>query len=196
MKNPIRSLYEWVLKWAETRFGERVLFWLAFAESSFFPIPPDVLLIALSVSRPPRAFRYAAVSSVGSVLGGCAGYFIGLGLFHIIALPIIKFYNYTDVFISVRTIFDTNAFWLVCLAGFTPIPYKIFTIAAGVCQINFTIFVLASLLSRSARFFIVASIFYFLGPKAKNFIDRYFNLLTLIFGILLVLGIIAIKWLK
>jgi len=195
MRNPIRYLYDWVLGWAETRFGERALFWLAFAESSFFPIPPDVLQIALSVARPVRSFWYAAISSVGSVLGGCAGYLIGLGLFHIIALPVIKFYNQMDNFVYLSAIYNANTFGLVALAGFTPIPYKLFTIAAGVCQVDFTIFLLASALSRSARFFIVAVILYFVGPRAKNFINRYFNLLTIIFGILVILGVIAIEWL-
>jgi membrane protein YqaA with SNARE-associated domain len=190
----LRRLYDWVLHWAETPYGLPALFILAFAESSFFPIPPDVLLIALAISIPKRSFWYALNCSIASVLGGALGYFIGLKLMNIIGIPIINFYGLTDQFVIIKDWFGRYGAWAVGVAGFTPIPYKIFTIAAGATQINFTAFLLASALSRSARFFIVAGLIYLFGEPAKGFIDKHFNPLAIIFIILLILGFIALKW--
>ncbi|MBI4833466.1 MAG: DedA family protein [Planctomycetes bacterium] len=195
MKNPIKRLYDWVLSWAQTPYGVWALFLLAVAESSFFPVPPDVLLVALVIAIPLKAFRYALICSIGSVAGGCLGYLIGWQLYEIIGRPIIDLYQLNDSFQKVGKLYDENAFWAVMVAGFTPIPYKVFTIAAGVFRVDFTVFVVASAISRSARFFLVAAILYFIGPKAKIFIDKYFNLLTIAFVILAILGFIMIKYL-
>lgn len=196
MKNPIRWLYDWVLSWAETPFGGWALFVLAFAESSFFPVPPDVLLIALAISIPAKSFKYAAIASFGSVSGGCFGYLIGLGCYEAIGRYIIGFYGIEESSQKVGKLYAENTFLAVAIAGFTPIPYKVFTIAAGLFRVNFPIFVLASLISRSARFFLVATLIYLVGPKAKTFIDRYFNLLTILFMLLLVLGFLILEWLN
>lgn len=198
MKNPLRQLYNWVLSWSEKPHGSWALFGLAFAESSFFPIPPDVLLIALTIALPAKAFRYALISSIGSLLGGCLGYLIGWQLYCLIGKSIINFYQLQEEFQRVGQLYGENAFLVVLIAGFTPIPYKVFTIAAGFWhdEVNFWTFILASVLSRSTRFFIVGGILYFIGPRAKIFIDRYFNIITLIFGILLVLGFLVLKWFK
>lgn len=196
MKNPLRWLYHWVLSWAETPFGGWALFVLAFAESSFFPIPPDVLLIALSIHIPAKSFRYAAISSLGSILGGCFGYLIGRVFYEAFGRYIIEFYGIQESFQKVGSLYGENTFLAVAMAGFTPIPYKVFTIAAGLFRVNFPLFILATLLSRSARFFLVATLLYFIGPKAKTFIDRYFNLLTLLFVLLLILGFLILKWLN
>jgi membrane protein YqaA with SNARE-associated domain len=166
---------------------------LAFAEASFFPIPPDVLLIALALAAPRRAYRFALVASCGSVLGGVFGYAIGWGFWGSVE-P--YFYQYVpgvsaDGFLQVRELFERYDFWTVFIAGFTPIPYKVFTISAGVFQISFPVFILASFIGRSLRFFLVAAMFYFFGRQARDLIEKYFNL----FSILLVIAIIAVVFL-
>ncbi|MFH1227525.1 MAG: VTT domain-containing protein [Planctomycetota bacterium] len=199
MRNPLKSLYNWVLTWAQSPFGAWALFILAFAESSFFPIPPDVLLIALGISIPVKSFRYALICSIGSVLGGMFGYLIGwqfwqwMGEFFFNNLGSVGFTRAN--FDLVQKLYSDNAFLAVFTAAFTPIPYKVFTIAAGVFNIDFGIFVLASAIGRPLRFFMVAAIVYFGGAPAKRFIERYFNLLTSIFVILIILGFIVIKFL-
>lgn len=196
MFQPLRKLYDWVLGWAYHPGGIWALFSIAVAESSFFPIPPDVLQIALGLSKPKRSFWYALISSVGSVLGGILGYFIGLFLYESIGKNIIEFYHLQATFEKVGLYYQAQAFIWIFIAAFTPVPYKVFTIAAGVYHtfVPLSILVLASAVGRPARFFLVASLLYFFGPKIKDFIDRYFNLLTLIFGLLVVLGFLALKY--
>ncbi len=186
-------MYDWVLSWAHTKYGALALFILAFAEASFFPIPPDVLLIALCVSLPTRAFRFATISTIGSVLGGVLGYYIGYGLYETIGIKIIEAFHYQDVFETVGQLYSDNAFWAITAAGFTPLPYKVFTIAAGVWHLNLIIVIGASLLSRASRFFLVAGLLYMFGPRMKEFIDKYFNWLTLAFFVLLIGGFIVLK---
>ncbi|MEW6616728.1 MAG: YqaA family protein [Thermodesulfobacteriota bacterium] len=190
----LKKLYDWVLHWAETPYGTWALFILAFTESSFFPIPPDVLLIALAISIPQKSFKYALVCSIGSVLGGGFGYLIGLEFMEFIGKPIIDFYGVNDKYQYIQQLYNRYDAWAVAVAGFTPIPYKAFTIAAGAFKINFYTFFLASILSRSARFFIVGGLIYMFGPSIKSFVDRYFNILAIVFMALLILGFLAIKW--
>ena len=186
----LRRLYDWVLHWAETPYGAPALFLLAFVESSFFPLPPDVLLMALCLCSPGRALYFAGLASVGSLLGGIGGYAIGYGFWEAISG---SFYQYVPGFSPqgfdrIQELFARYDFWVVFTAGFTPIPYKLITIGAGVFQINFVMFVLASLLSRSLRFFMLAGLIYFFGGRMRLFIDRYFNVLTIAFMLLLVAG--------
>lgn len=190
----VRRMYDWVLSWAEHPYGATALFLLAFAESSFFPIPPDVLLIALALGHTVGAFRFALICSIGSVLGGVAGYVIGWQLMDIVGQPILEFYHAQDKFAEVQNRFLEYGGWAVAVAGFTPIPYKVFTIASGAAQLSLPTFVTASILSRSARFFLVSSLIYYFGPTIKSFIDTYFNLLTIVFTILVLLGFIIIGW--
>jgi membrane protein YqaA with SNARE-associated domain len=190
----LRRLYDWVLHWAATPYGTWALFWLAFAESSFFPIPPDVLLIAMCVGRPERSFKYALVCSLGSVLGGCLGYLIGWQFMAAVGDRIVAFYGLTDRVDYIETLYRTYDAWAVGIAGFTPIPYKVFTIAAGMFEINFSVFVLASMASRSARFFIVGGLIFVFGPRIQRFIDRYFDLLAVTFAVLLVGSFVLIKY--
>lgn len=190
-----KNLYKWVLHWAETPYGVPALFLLAFAESSFFPIPPDVLLIALTLSIPKKGFYYAAVCSLGSVLGGMAGYGIGYFFWDTVGQPIINFYHAQEAYEAVQKAYQENAFFAVFTAAFTPIPFKVFTIAGGICHIRlWQDLVLASMIGRSLRFFLVAMLFFFYGPSIKRFIDRYFEILTVIFTVLLVGGFLAIKY--
>ncbi|MEA3470441.1 MAG: YqaA family protein [Thermodesulfobacteriota bacterium] len=190
----LRKLYDWVLHWAETPYGTWALFLLALAESSFFPIPPDVLLIALAISIPAKAFRYALVCTVGSLIGGVIGYMIGYQFMELIGLQILEFYGLMAKFNTVGDLYNKYNALAVGIAGFTPIPYKVFTISAGAFGINFPIFIIASALSRAARFFIVGWLIYKFGPGIRAFIDRYFNILAVVFVILLVGGFILIRY--
>jgi membrane protein YqaA with SNARE-associated domain len=189
----LRKIYDWVLHWADTPYGTWALFLLAFSESSFFPIAPDVLLIALAVAKPKRAFFYALICSIGSVLGGCLGYLIGWQFMASLGGKIVQWYGLLDKMEQIELLYNQYDAWAVGIAGFTPIPYKVFTIAAGVFKINFFVFIIASLVSRSARFFIVGGLIYLFGPKIQIFIDRYFNTLAVVFTILLVVGFVLIK---
>jgi membrane protein YqaA with SNARE-associated domain len=190
----LRRIYDWVLGWAYTPHGTLALFLLAFAESSFFPIPPDVLLIALAVARHQRAFSYALVCSIGSVLGGCFGYLIGWQFMSSIGNRIVALYDFSDKWEIIRGLYTQYDAWAVGIAGFTPIPYKVFTISAGAFEINFAVFLIASAVSRSARFFLVGGLLYLFGPGIRAFIDRYFNLLAISFTVLLVGGFALIRF--
>lgn len=196
MTRLMRRLYDWVLHWAETPYGAPVLFLLAFVESSVFPIPPDVLLIALCIALPTRAWRFALLASAGSVLGGALGYGIGLGFWSLLSD---FFFTYIPgftpaVFTRVQQLFSEYDLWVVFTAGFTPIPYKVITIGAGVFEINFLVFIFASLVSRSLRFFLVAWLLFKYGAGVRAFIDRYFNLLSLLFVLLLIGGFLVLKF--
>ena len=193
----IRRLYLWVLHWAETPYGTPALFVLSFAESSFFPIPPDVLQIALSVSKPRRSFYYAAVSVVASVLGAILGWYIGyalwetLGGFFTAHIPGVNQENIDHV----RGLYTQWGFMAIAVAAFTPIPYKVFTISAGIVPIELPVLILASILGRSARFFAVAVCIYFFGPRVKDLIEKYFGMFTVVFAVLLIGGFVLIKYL-
>ena len=192
---PVRRLYDWVLHWAETPYGTPALFVLALAESSFFPIPPDPLLIALCLGAAKRSLRFAAIATGASVIGGVIGYGIGAGAWHVVGD---WFFQYVpgvspDAFARVQGLYDRWDFWAVFLAGLLPIPYKVFTLSAGVFSINFPVFFVASVLSRGLRFFVLAGLIYRFGRPIEGFIDRYFNLLAWVFGILLVAGFLVIK---
>jgi len=190
----LRGLYDWVLHWAATPYGTWALFLLALSESSFFPLPPDVLLIALAVAIPEKSFKYALICSVGSVLGGCLGYLIGWQFMTSIGERIISFYGLNQKVAYIAELYSTYDAWAIGIAGFTPIPYKVFTISAGAFKINLWVFLLASIVSRAARFFLVGGLIYIFGSQIKSFIDRYFNLLAIAFTVLLVGGFIIIKF--
>jgi membrane protein YqaA with SNARE-associated domain len=188
-----KKLYDWVLHWAETPYGSWALFLLAFSESSFFPIPPDVLLVALAVALPRKSMRFALICSIGSVLGGCFGYLIGWQFMNSLGVKIVSFYGLDDRVDYIGNLYRNYDAWAIGIAGFTPIPYKVFTIAAGMFKINFVVFVLASFISRSARFFLVGGLIYLFGPSIQRFIEKYFNILAVVFTILLIAGFVAIK---
>ena len=197
----IRKLYDWVLHWAETPYGPGVLFLLAFTESSFFPIPPDVLLIALALGARNKSLYFALICSVASIAGGLFGYAIGQFLWwegtsyssiaHFFFNNIPGFTEH--LFTSIQNQYTEYGFVIIFTAGFTPIPYKIFTISAGAFDISFPLFLLASAMSRSARFFLVAGLIWKFGKPINTFIDKYFNLLTIIFTILLIGGFLIIR---
>ncbi len=200
----LRRLYDWVLKWSDSKYGTLALFLLAFAESIFFPIPPDVLLIALIIGAIHKAFKYALICSVGSVIGAFFGYALGYytwltpgGDFSIIANFFFQHIpGFTvEVYRHIQMLYNKWDFWVIFTAGFTPIPYKVFTITAGAFDINLLMFFIASIISRSARFFLVAWLFWKYGAGIKVFIDKYFNLLVIAFTVLLIGGFVIIKYL-
>ena len=202
--NLLRRLYDWVLHWADTKWGTVALFLLAFAESSFFPIPPDILLIALCLGKVKSSFRYAAVCTAGSILGAAAGYLIGYfawidGSGEFTAFAEFFFRNIPgftpQVYGQVQDMFEQYSFWVVFTAGFTPIPYKLITITAGVFDIDFAIFIRASIVSRGARFFLIAWLIWRFGPSIKRFIDKYFNLIAIAVTVLLIGGFVVVKYL-
>ena len=197
-KNPIRKIYNWTLSLAERKFSGLWLGLLSFAEASFFPIPPDVLLIPLCLGKMKKAFKFAFICSIASVLGGIAGYVIGAYAWDELSR---FFFEYIPGFTPEK--FDQLKAWyeewgwpLVFIAGFSPIPYKIFTVASGVLGMALWPFILASAVSRSARFFLVAFLLAKFGEPMKEKIDKHFNLLALLFGLLLIGGIVALKFLR
>jgi membrane protein YqaA with SNARE-associated domain len=195
--NLLRALYDWVLHWAKTPYAVPALFLISAAESSFFPVPPDPLLLALCLGASRKSLRFAAICTVASVLGGIVGYAIGAGAWNVAQD---WFFTYVpgvtpEAFQEVRQLYDNNGFAAIFLAGLTPIPYKVFTLASGVFSINFTVFVLASVLSRGLRFFLVAALVYRFGPTIERFINLHFNRLIICFGVLFVVGFLAIEFL-
>lgn len=200
--NPLRRTYDWVLSWAEKPSAQYSLFILAFAESSFFPVPPDVLLIPLVLGYRKKWFRLALTVTVASALGGIFGYVIGHYLWWSTAGQYSGiaqfFFNHIpgfseEVFRSMQLQYMKYGFWIVFTAGFTPIPYKIFTISSGAFNLNITTFLLASVISRATRFFLVAFLIYRYGEPIKVFIDKYFNWLALVLTVLLIGGYLLIK---
>ena len=191
----IRQIYDKSLLWVQSPSGVWALFLLAVAESSFFPIPPDVFLMVLCIAAPKKAFRYAAICAVGSVLGGAIGYGLGVGFMDTLGVKILDWYGLQDKYVVVQDLYQRYDALAVGAAGFTPLPYKLFTITAGAFKINFVTFILMSIVSRSARFFLVAALIYKFGAPIRYFIDKYFNLLTILFLILLIGGFLLIRFL-
>jgi len=168
----IRKCYCWIISWAERENAVFFLFFLAVAEASFFPIPPDVLLIALGIAVPKKSFRWASVCLAGSVIGGILGYGLGYYFMAVIGDRILEFYHLMDRYSEVQALYRQYDAWAVAAGGFTPLPYKLFTITAGAFKINFLIFIAASLISRGLRFYMVAGAIYLFGPKVKYFLDQ------------------------
>lgn len=191
----IKRLYGWVIGWAEKPQAEKALGAIAIAESSFFPIPPDPLLITMVLARPQKYLRLAIICTLGSVLGGIFGYLIGAGLFETLGQWIIDTYSLQEEFTQVGELYASNAFLAIFAAAFTPIPFKIFTIAAGVFSINFPVFVIASLLGRGGRFFLVSILMYHFGKRFKDRIEKYVDILSLVFVVLIILGVLSIRFL-
>ncbi len=201
-KNFIRKMYDWVLSWADKPSAQWMLFILAFAESSFFPVPPDILLIPLVLGFRKKWFRLAIIVTIGSTLGGAFGYFIGQYLWWSapnVPSQLAEFFFTNipgfsqEVFFQMQAKYAEYGFWIVFTAGFTPIPYKIFTISSGAFDLNMATFMVASVISRGARFFLVAFLIFKFGEPITVFIDKYFNWLALAATVLLIGGFIVVK---
>ena len=191
--NLLRRIYDWVLGWAQTPYGVPALFLLAVFEASFFPIPPDVLLIALALSVPARAFRFALWCTIGSVLGGVLGYCIGYWAWSTFEPLLINRLFTAENFEAVTSKYRQYGGLAVFTAALTPIPYKVFTVAAGVSAVDIYQFIGASVAGRGMRFFLVAAVIRATGTRARALIDRYFNLMTIVGAVLLVGGLLLIK---
>lgn len=189
----LRKLYDWTINWARTPQAPAALFAVAFIESSFFPVPPDVLLIAMVIADRAKWIRYALICTVGSVMGALFGYFIGWALFETLGKGIVSFYHLERHFDAVGRMYADNAFMAVFSAAFTPIPYKVFTIAAGLFKISIPILVVASIFGRAGRFFLVAGLLRLYGKKISTFIEKYFDILSILFIVLIIGGYIAVK---
>jgi membrane protein YqaA with SNARE-associated domain len=188
-----RRLYNWVLSLAHSKHSVTALFFLSVLESCIVPIAPDVLMIALILEKRKHVWFYAIITTIGSVIGGMIAYAIGATLWEFVAPFFLTHVFSVKTFNEVEKLYLDWGFWAVFIAAFTPIPYKVFTIAAGVFRIPFFMFVLASLFGRAGRFFLVAALLWAYGPPVKRFIDKYFNLLTLVFVVLLVGGFFILK---
>lgn len=190
----VRRLYNWMLSWADSRWAGLAMFLFAMAESIFFPIPPDVLLLALCVGMPKKSFKYALICTAGSVFGAMIGFGLGAFAWEVVDSWFIPTIFSQEAFNNVADLYAKWNFWLVFTAGFTPLPYKLITISAGVCLgiAEFGIFVLASAISRGLRFFLVAGLIWKFGAPIKTFIDKYFNLCAIAFTVLLIGGFLLI----
>lgn len=183
-----RRLYNWILSLAHHPHATFCLALLSLAESSVFPIAPDILMIALALERRSMTWVYAIITTISSVVGGVIGYFIGAVLWEHFSSFFFHYVFSEALFWKVSLLYHEWGFWAIFVAAFTPIPYKVFTVSAGVFQISFPLFVIASIIGRGARFFLVAALLWYYGPSTKKFIDKYFNLLSIAFVVILLGG--------
>ena len=188
-------LYSQALALAASPNAMWVMAAISFAESSFFPIPPDILLIPMILARPRDAWRLAALCMLASVAGGLLGYAIGYFLFDAIGRPILEFYKAMDRYETLKAGFQEWGVWIIVLKGMTPIPYKLITIASGVAQFDLGLFVAASIVSRSLRFFLLAALLWYFGDAARDFIERRLMLVTTVFAVTLVGGFVVLRYL-
>ncbi|MBL8667541.1 MAG: DedA family protein [Rhodospirillales bacterium] len=190
----LRRLYDRVMQLAEGPQAEKWLAVISFSESSFFPIPPDVMIVPMVLARPERAWRIAAICTIASVLGGFFGYAIGYFLYEAVGRPIVDFYGYQAAFEKFHHQFQEWGLWIILIKGMTPIPYKIVTIASGVAHFDLAVFAAASLATRAARFFLVAALLKAFGPPLRTFIERYLTLVTTALLLAIVGGFVALKY--
>jgi len=191
----LRSLYNWTINLARTPYALWALAVVAFIESSVFPIPPDVLMIPMIIARPSKAFVITGVATVASVLGGLAGYGIGWGLFETVGRPVMEFYGKDSYFDEFAVRYNEWGAWAVLIAGITPFPYKVITIMSGATGLSLPVFMVASVLARGLRFFIVAALLWKFGAPIRDFIERRLGLMFILFVVLLIGGFAAVRYL-
>ncbi|MCI5544654.1 MAG: DedA family protein [Azospirillum sp.] len=191
----MKRLYQWMIDAAAKKNALWILGIVSFIESSFFPIPPDIMLIPMVVSQPKKAWKIAGIATFASVIGGYFGYAIGYYGYDVIAKPLLSFYGYLEQFENFKQYYNEYGALIVFAAGITPFPYKVITIASGVVAMNLVTFGVASVVARGLRFFMVAGLLYFFGESIKKFIEKHFNLLSILFFILLFGGFLLIKYL-
>jgi membrane protein YqaA with SNARE-associated domain len=190
----LRRLYDWTMSLAARTGAAWALAIVAFIESSVFPIPPDVLQIPMVLARRDRAWAYAAIATVASVLGGVAGYLIGWLVFDTVGRPLLDFYGYGAKFDDFAARYNHWGAWIVFIAGVTPFPYKVITIASGATGLPMPVFMVASVAARGLRFFVVSALLYWFGPPIRAFIERYLGLLAIVFVVLLLGGFALVKY--
>ena len=189
----LRKLYARVMTLAASPNAGWWLVLIAFAEASFFPIPPDVMLVPMALAKPRSAWRFAAICTAASVAGGALGYLIGFAVFDQLARPILDVYGYGAAYASFQAKFQEYGLWIVLVKGLTPIPYKIVTIAAGAARFDFWLFMMASVLTRGVRFFLVATLLHFFGDAVRDFIEKRLTLVTSALALGVVGGFLALK---
>ena len=190
----LRSLYNWTLEKAEHKYSTWILGLVSFAESSFFPIPPDILLIPMVIAKRVRAWTYAFICTFSSVLGGMVGYGIGYFFYNSIGIIIIDAYHLSNSFSSFESYYNQYGILIVLGAGFTPFPFKFITIASGVFNLNILLFITTTIIARGLRFYLIAGLLFVFGEKIKVLIDKYFNILAILFFILLIGSVLLIKF--
>jgi len=190
----IRSLYDWTMDFAANRNAMWALFIIAFIESSVFPIPPDILIIPMVLASREKAWKIAGVCTVASVLGGIGGYSIGYFLYESVGQPILEMYGKAEKFHEFQGMYNEWGAWVVAMAGLTPFPFKVITIASGVTKLDMPTFVIASLLSRGARFFLEAALLWYFGDPIREFVEKYLGWLVTAGFIVLVGGFVAVKY--
>jgi len=190
----LRRAYHWTLSWAEHPQAQWALFFIALIEASVFPIPPDILLLALALGRPDLALRFSAICTAGSTVGAVLGYLIGMLLFASVAQPLLEFYGVMAQFEKVEVLFLDWGLWLVLIAGFSPIPFKVITIAAGAFGMPFIGFIVVALVSRGARFYLEGGLLRWGGERLREWVEKYFEWATLSVAVLVVLGFLGL-WL-
>lgn len=191
----MRRTYDWMMRMAAHRNAPHALFWVSFAESSVFPIPPDVMLIPMILANRAKAWAYASLCTLASVIGGVAGYAIGYYLFEFIGEPILNFYGYGQKYRDAATLFQEWGVWILIAKGWTPFPYKVLTIASGAFHMAFVAFILASVVARAMRFYLVAGLLFWFGEPIRTFIETRLSLVTTAFLVALIGGFVAIKYL-
>jgi membrane protein YqaA with SNARE-associated domain len=191
----LQRLYHRVLALSASRYAPWWLAAISFAEASFFPIPPDVLLVPMALARPDRAWRLALICTVASVTGGALGYLIGYALFDVLAEPILHAYHYDAAFARFQDTYAKWGLWVILIKGITPIPYKIVTIASGAANFSFPLFMAASLITRGARFFLVATLLHYFGEPVRDFIERRLTLVTTAVAVSILAGFLALRYL-
>jgi membrane protein YqaA with SNARE-associated domain len=189
----LQRIYDWTLRLAGHRHALLALAAIAFIESSIFPIPPDVLIVPMILATRQQAWLIAGVATVASVVGGLAGYGIGYFLFEEIGRPLLDFYGYQDKFEVFRDYYHAWGAWIVAGAGLTPFPYKVITIASGVASLDLATFTIASVLSRGARFFLLAALLWYFGPPIRAFIEKNLGMVTTVFFALLLGGFVVAR---
>jgi membrane protein YqaA with SNARE-associated domain len=195
--NVIRRLYHWTVSWADHPAGAHALFWIALIESSFFPIPPDILLIALCFGARHKWAKYAFICAAGSVLGGILGWLIGWGLRDTVALPLLSVFDPSGhTRVKIETWYGAYGFWGIIIAAITPIPYKVFTIFSGMMNYSLPLLIVASVVGRSFRFYIVAALIRAFGPTVKPFVEKHLEYCFIAGTALLISGFAAIKYLR
>ncbi len=193
-RNLTKRIYDKTLALASKKNALLWLFIISFIESSFFPIPPDIMIIPMVLATPKQAYKIANVALIASILGGYLGYAIGVYGFELIAKPLLNFYGYMDNFHKFENYYHQYGAWIVFGAGITPFPYKIITIASGVVRLDLVVFTIASLLARGIRFYLIAWLLKRYGSPMKTFIEKNLNLLSIIFLLLLIGGFAILKW--
>ncbi len=190
----LRRLYDWMLSWADTPYGTPALFVLSLMEMLFFPIPPDILQIALSAGRPGRAFFYATVNLFGSLFGALLGYLIGAAFWTATQDWFFAYVFTENLFHQAERLYRDNAFWTISMAAFTPLPDKVFTVAGGVCRVSLATFTVAMIFGRGLRFYLLATLMFIHGATVKEGIEKYFDKLAVLFTILLIGGFVLLKF--